>query len=95
MVEHEENITNTKSADDEQSEKQSRPLKKTLTNDEILAQAIIFLLAGYETTSTGLTFVAYNLARNPDCQTRLVRDIDDAFQKHVNKFYFHLRKGFY
>jgi cytochrome P450 len=44
--------------------------QKKLTEDEILAQAWIFFLAGYETTATTLTFCSYELALNPECQER-------------------------
>uniref|UniRef100_S4RZ28 Cytochrome P450, family 3, subfamily A, polypeptide 65 n=1 Tax=Petromyzon marinus TaxID=7757 RepID=S4RZ28_PETMA len=49
---------------------------KYLTDSELEAQAILFLLAGYETTSTAITFVAYCLACNPDVQTKVQQEID-------------------
>ena len=58
--------------------------KKTLTNEEIMAQAILFLLAGYETTATALGYIAYNLALYPDCQKKLIEEIDDGIEKHVS-----------
>ena len=58
--------------------------KKTLTNEEIMAQAILFLLAGYETTATALGYIAYNLALYPDCQKKLIEEIDDRIEKHVS-----------
>ncbi|KAM3939196.1 cytochrome P450 3A24-like [Leptodactylus fuscus] len=49
---------------------------KELTDTEIMAQGLIFIIAGYETTSTTLMFVAYLLATHPDVQTKLQEEID-------------------
>ncbi|KAM4631555.1 cytochrome P450 3A24-like [Discoglossus pictus] len=49
---------------------------KELSDTEIMAQALTFILAGYESTSTTLMFVAYNLAMHPDVQSKLQEEID-------------------
>ena len=59
-------------------------LKKTLTFNEIMCTAMMFLSAGYETTATTLCFVAHSLAMNPDCQEKLIEEIDRVLEKHVN-----------
>lgn len=64
--------------------KWNTPLKKTISNAEIVSQAIIFLIAGFETTAINLGFIAYNLAKNPECQDQLCAEIDDILHKYVS-----------
>jgi cytochrome P450 len=54
-----------------------------LTHDEVLAQSILFLFAGYDTTATTLAFIAYSLAVNPECQDKLIAEIDDVMKGQV------------
>ncbi|NWW77831.1 C340 protein, partial [Climacteris rufus] len=51
-------------------------LDKTLSDEEVLAQALIFVFAGYETTSSSLSYIAYSLATHPDVQQRLQDEVD-------------------
>lgn len=60
---------------------------KRLSEDEILAQAIVFFLAGYETTANALSSILYELAVNPDIQQRLYEEIQEAKAKDSSLSY--------
>lgn len=47
-------------------------------DDDLTAQCVLFFLAGFDTTSNHLSFVAYELAMNPDVQDRLIEEIDEV-----------------
>ncbi|XP_017782507.1 PREDICTED: cytochrome P450 9e2-like [Nicrophorus vespilloides] len=49
-----------------------------ITDTDITAQALIFFSAGFETVSTLMTFMSYELAVNPDIQKRLQEEIDET-----------------
>ncbi|XP_064629920.1 cytochrome P450 3A4-like [Lineus longissimus] len=51
-------------------------LAKKITQEEIVSNSIGFLLAGYETTSTALSYAAQELASNPRIQGKLQEEID-------------------
>lgn len=45
---------------------------------EIMEQSFIFLVAGYETTSTTLALVSYILALHPNIQEKVNEEIEKA-----------------
>ena len=47
-----------------------------IDNEDIQAQSLVFLLAGYETSSTTLGFVCYHLAMDTHVQEKLRDEID-------------------
>lgn len=67
--------------------KDDKETYKGLTDHEILSQAMIFIFAGYETTSSTLSFLAYNLAINPDIQKILQEEVDEAFPDKAKPTY--------
>jgi len=50
-----------------------------------VAQALTFLIAGYETSGSTLTFALYELALHPEIQQRLRAEIVQVLSKHDGK----------
>ncbi|XP_030221068.1 thromboxane-A synthase isoform X1 [Gadus morhua] len=61
--------------------------KRWLTEDEVVGQAFIFLLAGYETSSNTISFACYLLATHPECQRRAQQEVDLFFSRHESLEY--------
>ncbi|XP_046579199.1 cytochrome P450 3A4-like [Haliotis rubra] len=51
---------------------------KKMSTDEMIGQAFMFFLAGYETTASTLQYVAYILATHPDVQQKMSEEIDSV-----------------
>ena len=54
--------------------------KFTMSDEEVVANSIGFLLAGNETTAITLSFASYELALNPHIQEKLQSEIDAYFE---------------
>ncbi|XP_063930041.1 probable cytochrome P450 6a17 [Zophobas morio] len=57
----------------------------TLTNDEIAAQSFVFFIAGFETSSTTMTFALYELSKNQEIQDKVRDEINTVLAKHGGK----------
>ncbi|XP_033365841.1 cytochrome P450 6k1-like [Bombus vosnesenskii] len=53
--------------------------------DDLVAQAAVFFIAGFETSATVISFTLHELALNPDVQETLRTEIDDALAKTDGK----------
>nr|CAD7267611.1 unnamed protein product [Timema shepardi] len=55
--------------------------KLDLTDEDIVAQAMVFFLAGFDTASTLLCYTTHLLAVNEDAQVQLQSEIDDMLRE--------------
>lgn len=55
--------------------------RKGLTDEEILINSMVFMTAGYDTTAITLSWLAFELALNPDVQDKLIAEIDEKVGK--------------
>nr|NP_001351965.1 cytochrome P450 9f2-like precursor [Papilio xuthus] len=87
-------VTNDDSGDDndagfatvEESSVGKKNVNRAWTENDLIAQAVLFFIAGFETISSAMTFALHELAMNPDMQERLLQEIRDNDQKNGGKF---------
>jgi len=51
-----------------------------VSEDEVVATALVMLVAGYDTTGMTLTYLAYAMSKNPEIQQKLQEEVDQAFE---------------
>ncbi|XP_069187505.1 cytochrome P450 9e2-like isoform X3 [Procambarus clarkii] len=61
--------------------------KKVLTDRLIVAQSVLFLIAGYDTTASTLAMTSFLLAKNPIHQQRLRQEMQQIVEEHGNITY--------
>lgn len=60
----------------------SKPGEYAFTNLDVMAQAMTFYADGAETSASALTFITYEVARNPHVQEKLREEVDRVLAKH-------------
>lgn len=58
---------------------------KKLTIDEIVAQSFVFFFAGFETSSTTMTFALFELSVNPEIQEKVRTELVGVLEKYNNQ----------
>lgn len=71
--------------DDDDWTAKSTSDKKTITIEEIAAQAFVFFAGGYETSSLTMSYCMFELAKHPEIQEKAYDEIVDVLQKHHGK----------
>jgi len=84
-LEDQENLKETELHHVNGEEDQQDMRKGTLSEDSVVANAILVLVAGYETTATLLTYTSYSLAKNPEKQEILRKEIKAAYEAAGNQ----------
>ncbi|XP_053670570.1 probable cytochrome P450 6a14 [Anopheles nili] len=75
-------IKNKGRLDDQDGESVTAKGDVGLTQNELAAQAFVFFIAGFETSSTTMNFCLYELAMNPEIQERLREEINQAVDEN-------------
>lgn len=78
MIDHEE-----QEATGVSQSNSSKSINKKLTNNQMISQSLLFMLAGTDTTAVALTYISYNLAMNPEIQDKLINEVDSVLEKFV------------
>ena len=81
--------SNVNNGDDETTDQYEKDMqlsnnkksKHNLDEISVVATALVFLVAGYDTTGMTLSFLAYEMAKNPEVQKKLQEEIDQAFEE--------------
>ncbi|XP_050439348.1 cytochrome P450 6k1-like [Adelges cooleyi] len=61
---------------------ESKLKEDVLTEPQVIAQSVLFLIAGFETSSTLMAFTCYEMALNPTIQTELREEILRVLKKY-------------
>ena len=77
-----------KAPKDQQNTNSKTDSHASLTDEEIIAQSVTFLFAGYETTAAVLTFCAYLLSQSPETQDEVYNEIISNLTADVSSYFY-------
>ena len=66
-----------------------------ITENTILAESVLFLVAGYDTTANVLSFTSYHLAKNEQIQERLREELKEIIEEHGELNYHNIMEAKY
>ncbi|XP_026488120.2 cytochrome P450 9e2-like [Vanessa tameamea] len=83
-----ENLQDTGFATVEESSVGKKNIDRAWSEMDLIAQAVLFFIAGFETISTAMSFGLHELAVHPEIQERLVQEIKENNAKNNGKLNF-------
>ncbi|XP_052740446.1 cytochrome P450 9e2 [Bicyclus anynana] len=72
----------------EESTVGKKQIDRVWSDTDLVAQAVLFFIAGFETISTAMSFALHELAVHPEVQDRLYKEIKEHNEKHNGKLSF-------
>ncbi|CAH2105992.1 unnamed protein product [Euphydryas editha] len=72
----------------EESSVGMKTVERVWSDNDLIAQAVLFFIAGFETVSTMMSFALYELAVNPEVQEKLSQEIKEHNAKNGGKLNF-------
>ncbi|CAK1547376.1 unnamed protein product [Leptosia nina] len=69
----------------EESDVGKNEVKREWTDNDLIAQAVLFFIAGFETISVAMSFTLHELALNTEIQDKLYEEVKEHSSKHGGK----------
>ncbi|KAJ4428809.1 hypothetical protein ANN_25802 [Periplaneta americana] len=79
--------------DENSTEQHPKSQTKQLDDEDVVAQCVVFFVAGFDTASTFMCFACYHLAIDEEIQTRLQNEIDETLREGGGKFSYEALNG--
>ncbi|KAI2621580.1 putative cytochrome P450 oxidoreductase [Xylaria nigripes] len=67
--------------DKDQTTNGGKVIKKGFTEDEVMGNLFIYMLAGYDTTANSIQYGLLVLAANPDIQSKVIEEVDRVYEE--------------
>ncbi|XP_075979948.1 cytochrome P450 6B6-like [Anticarsia gemmatalis] len=64
---------------------ETKKVSLQVDDDLLVAQCFVFFNAGFETSSTTLSYAFYELAKKPEVQEKVLAEVDAYLERHENK----------